>query len=416
MRPPVANDAAEPRPRLLVLASTYPRWRADHEPGFVHELSRRLSVQFDVTVLCPHAPGAQPREHMDGVEIVRYRYAPTRLELLVNNGGIVGNLRHRPWTILLLPGFVLGQLWSLYRLLKSVRPDALHAHWILPQAMTVALLQCIGIRTPPTLVTSHGADLFALRGRLPTWLKRITLRRIQAYSVVSSAMIEPIATLGVDPRNVLVAPMGVDLQRRFTPCMKTQRNAGRLLFVGRLVEKKGLVHLIDALPMVLEQHPGTTLEVVGFGPELERCKKQVESLGLQEKVRFLGAMSQEALPDMYRRCSMLVTPFVQAGSGDQEGLGLVMVEALGCGCPVVTTRLPAIRELQEGQWPRYLAEPGDPNSLAREINALLDNPAAGQAWVEQLRHSLLRRFDNQAVAQGYADHLSSLIATNRTTR
>lgn len=414
MRNSAVTHAAEPRRRLLVMASTYPRWLADHEPGFVHELSKKLSTHFDVTVLCPHAPGAQQHEHMEGVEIVRYRYAPTALQLLVNDGGIVGNLRHRPWTILLLPSFVLGQLWSLYRLLKSMRPDVIHAHWILPQALAIALLQCIGIRTPPTLVTSHGADLFALRGTVPKWLKRMTLRRMQGYSVVSRAMLEPIAALGVDLEKVQVAPMGVDLQNRFTPCMKVQRQEGKLLFVGRLVEKKGLIYLIDALPMILGKHPDTTLDVVGFGPELERCKRQVILLGLQTKVRFLGAMPQEALPDMYRRYSILVTPFVQAGSGDQEGLGLVMVEALGCGCPVVTTRLPAIRELQGGQWPRYLAEPGDPNSLAREINKLLDNPTAGQAWAEQVRHSLLGRFDNQAVAKGYADHLSSLIAEDRT--
>ncbi|MCC7635773.1 glycosyltransferase family 4 protein [Stenotrophomonas rhizophila] len=410
----VAADSAQRRPRLLVLASTYPRWHGDPEPGFVHELSQRLVADFDVRVLCPHAAGALPRECMDGVDVIRYRYAPARWERLVNDGGIVGNLRHRPWTALLLPSFLLGQLWSLLRMLCTARPDVIHAHWILPQGLMVALLQMVGIRTPPTLVTSHGADLFSLRGRFPMWIKRLTVRRMQASSVVSSAMLGPMLALGADPDSLAVASMGVDLQHRFTPDTQMQRAGHELLFVGRLVEKKGLTHLLDALPLVLQRHPQAKLSIAGFGPELAHCQQQVERLGLQEHVRFLGALSQDALPNLYRRSSMLITPFVQARSGDQEGLGLVMVEALGCGCPVVTTRLPAIRELRDGQWPPYLAEPGDACSLAAQINALLDDPAAGQTWVQQLRPSLMRRFDHAAVAAGYSARLAALAGAERT--
>lgn len=416
MSKPVSPDAADSRPRLLVLASTYPRWRDDHEPSFVHELSRRLVGRFDVTVLCPHAAGALPRECMDGVHIFRYRYAPARWERLVNDGGIIGNLRHHPWTALLLPTFLLAQLWGLRRLLRAVRPNVIHAHWILPQALMVALLQMVGVRTPPTLVTSHGADLFALRGRLATCIKRLTMHRMQASSVVSRAMRGPMLALGADPDLLGVAPMGVDLQHHFTPDALTPRARYELLFVGRLVEKKGLPHLLNALPRVLQRHPETVLSIAGFGPELAACQHQVERLGLKAHVRFLGALPQDALPDLYRRSSMLVTPFVQARSGDQEGLGLVMVEALGCGCPVVTTRLPAIRELQDGHWPPYLAEPGDPVSLAAQINALLDDPASGKAWVAQLRPSLLERFDHAAVATGYAQQLSRLITSSADSK
>ena len=78
-----------PRPVLLVLASTYPRWADDHEPGFVHELARRLTDRFRVLALVPHSPGSSTRETLDGVEVIRYRYAPGRLETLVNDGGIV---------------------------------------------------------------------------------------------------------------------------------------------------------------------------------------------------------------------------------------------------------------------------------------------------------------------------------------
>ncbi len=89
-------DAASGRPVLLVLSSTYPRWSGDHEPGFVHELARRLTTTFDVVAVVPRAPGASDREMLDGVTVIRYGYAPRRFETLVNDGGIVTNLkRHR---------------------------------------------------------------------------------------------------------------------------------------------------------------------------------------------------------------------------------------------------------------------------------------------------------------------------------
>ena len=157
--------SAESRPRLLVLTSTYPRWRNETEPGFVHELSRRLTDQFDVRVVGPHAPGALRHENMDGVEIRRFRYAPVRLQTLVNDGGIVTNLKRQPWKWLLVPSFILGLFWSTWREIRRWRPDVVHAHWLIPQGLVMALLSALSSRTPPYVVTSHGADLFALR----TW-------------------------------------------------------------------------------------------------------------------------------------------------------------------------------------------------------------------------------------------------------
>ena len=81
--------AEKRKPGLLVLASTYPRWKDDHEPGFVHELCKRLAGSFDVVALVPDAPGADPDGLLDGVDVVRYRYAPRWLQTLVNDGGIV---------------------------------------------------------------------------------------------------------------------------------------------------------------------------------------------------------------------------------------------------------------------------------------------------------------------------------------
>lgn len=363
-----------PNPRLLVLSSTYPRWRDDPEPGFVHELSRRLGDRFDVVVIAPHAAGALAEERLDGVLVRRFRYAPQRLELLVNDGGIVTNLRRRPWLWMLVPSFMAGLAGALLRELVSFRPDVIHAHWLIPQGAVLAVVATFGMRLPPFVVTSHGADLFALRGRSARRLQQRVLSRAQHVTVVSQALKEEAVALGASPSNVSVEPMGVDLEGRFTVAPQVQRSSNEILFVGRLVEKKGLRHLLDALPLILRVRPDVRLTVAGFGPELAASTAQARALGIEGSVEFVGAVKQSDLAALYRRAAVFAAPFVQAASGDQEGLGLVLVEALGCGCPVVVSDLPATAELPEGGAALRRVPPGDPAALAEALVAVLRHP------------------------------------------
>ena len=161
------------KPCLLVLASTYPRWEGDPEPGFVHELSKRLTRKFRVIVLGPHAPGAKTREVLDGVEVVRYRYAPTPLETLVNGGGIMANIRLRPWKLLLVPAFMACQLAAAWRICRREQVDLIHAHWIIPQGLVAAVLQSLPGRNVPFVVTAHGSDVHALKGRTMSAMRKL---------------------------------------------------------------------------------------------------------------------------------------------------------------------------------------------------------------------------------------------------
>jgi glycosyltransferase involved in cell wall biosynthesis len=395
------------RPTLLVLASTYPRWSGDHEPGFVHELAKRLTDQFHVIAIVPSAPGALEREILDGVEVIRYRYAPQRFETLVNDGGIVTNLRRHRWKVLLVPTFVLAQAWRTWRLVRIHQIDLLHAHWLLPQGLVAALLGKLLRRFPPYLVTSHGADLFALRGRGSNKLKRFVVRKAAAVTVVSEAMRDELTRIGADVDKVAVQSMGVDLRHEFAPDPTVKRSRDEILFVGRLVEKKGLRHLIDAMPAILLAHPSAYLTVVGFGPEKAERRAQVLRLDLQPKIRFVGALSQAELPALYRRAAVFVAPFVHASSGDQEGLGLVAIEAAGCGCPVVVSDLPAIRGVF-GDGLAHLVAPGSAAAIADAVIAALAADSSCDS-VSKARMSLSARFDWSVVAASYTKILSGMV-------
>ncbi|HUB91677.1 MAG TPA: glycosyltransferase [Dyella sp.] len=388
------------RSTLLVLASTYPRWREDPEPGFVHELCRRLVDRFDVIALVPDAPGADPSGDLDGVEVVRFRYAPRRWQTLVNHGGIVGNLRHHKWKWLLVPGFVMCQYLAAMRLIRNRRVDVIHAHWLIPQGLIAWRLKRIA--SIPYVVTSHGGDLYGLQGAWLTKLKQKVAGVSSAMTVVSTAMQAETQAKGLMPAKLAVLPMGVDLRERFVVDSNVERAENELLFVGRLVAKKGLPALLKAMPIVLDARPGSVLTIAGFGPEESGLRALVHQWGIEKHVKFLGAMPQDRLPELYRRAAVFVAPFIRDASGDQEGLPVVLMEAIGCGCPVVVGNVAGIRDLLGDAAEEVCVDPTDTHALAASILAVLDHPEQALHQAKKIRETVAKRIDWGPIADGYA--------------
>lgn len=404
-----ASPDSQNRLNILVLASTYPRWAEDPEPGFVHELCKRLSLEHQVIVLCPHAVGALTTEVLDGVDVVRYRYAPENWEALVNNGGIVNNLRRKPSMALLLPGFIFFQFWIAMRLARTRRIDAIHAHWLIPQGLIAALVSFASGRKIPFIVTSHGADLYALRGRLMNSLKRFVVKHANAVTVVSDAMQLEMARLEIETTKVSVQPMGVDLENRFTPGPEEERSADEILFVGRLVEKKGLNYLLDAMPAIRAAKPSVCLKIAGFGPEETALREQVDRMQLNGVVHFLGPVQHADLPALYRRAAVFIAPFVRASNGDVEGLGLVVAEAIGCHCPVIVGDVPAVKNVVSDDEGKVIS-PLDTEALANAVVEILENPKSALDLATKARFRLSQQLSWPVVAAGYSKLLKKIAA------
>ena len=393
--------------RILVLTSTFPRWPGDREPPFVFELSRRLAGVHEVLVIAPHCRGAACEERLSGsVAVRRFRYAPEAFESLAYEGGILEKLRRGRWRWMLVPLFFLAELLAVVRALHRYRPDVIHAHWIVPQgAVALAALRlCRGAR-PALVCTSHGADLFALRGFLARRLKAWVARRASALTVVSAAMSTAAVQLGAQPGKVRIMSMGVDARDRFTPAQSGARSRDELLFVGRLVRKKGVACLLPTLALVLETLPTARLTIVGAGPLDGELRAEARARRLDAKVIFAGAVANEHLAHYYRRAAVFLAPSVVTPEGDQEGLGLVIAEALACGCPVVASDLAAIRDLIEHGSTGLLARPGDAADFADKTLHLLRDPERAARLAAMGRQRVLERFDWQSVCEGYEELL-----------
>jgi glycosyltransferase involved in cell wall biosynthesis len=385
--------------RLLILTTTFPRWPQDHDPPFVFELARRLTDSFEVTVIAPHIRGALENEQMNGVRIHRFRYAPERLELLAYDGGIPSKLRRNPWLLLLVPGFLLANLLAAYRLLRRIQPHVVHAHWLVPGGLVGSLLQELPAAPFRLVVTAHGADVHLGGGRLGSWLKREVLRSADLITVVSNALRDTLEER-LPSAHFAVAPMGVDLAKRFTPITRPA-DTPTLVFAGRLVEKKGVADLLRAMPAILQHVPQTRLLVVGDGPLADELRALSRALDLDLAIEFVGSVPNDALPDIMRKAWLAVFPFRVAEDGDQEGLGLVAIEAMGCGIPVVAADLPAVRDVVTHDQNGWLVPSGDPLAFADAVVKLLTDTQRRTRLAAQARRDALDRFDWSVVAQRY---------------
>ena len=400
------------RARILVLTSTFPRWEGDIEPRFVFDLCRFLSKIYEVHVLAPHAAGARLQETLSGISVTRFRYFIPRLQSLAYQGGILTRLRQNPLRVIQVPFFMLGEILAISRLLKTHRFSVIHAHWIIPQGLAAVLANFNRKDSPPILVTSHGADIYGLRHPLFTAIKRWVLHRCDAISVVSQAMRETLQDLSPGVRSELIS-MGTDLTEMFKPDKTISRQRATVLFVGRLVEKKGVRYLIDAFATVLRQHPEAELWIAGYGPEESRLRRQIKQLRLESNIRFLGAVEHCKLPELYRKSTITVIPSIVAASGDQEGLGLVIVEALGCECPVIASDLPAIHDVVKESMTGLLARPADSDHLAAQINLLLSDREMRNRLGLNGRNHVLQYFDWHNIYLRYGKLLTSLASNHK---
>ncbi len=386
--------------RILVITSTFPRWQGDKEPPFVYELSQRLAQHYTVHILAPHAEGAALTEQFNNLRVTRFRYFFTKYQTLAYGGGILPNLKQNRWRYLLVPFFIIAEWFALVRLLRQEKFDLIHAHWLVPQGLVALLAAAFFKKSPPILCTSHGGDLFGLQGKLFKKLKQFVLKRSTALTVVSHTMQETALSLGAEAAKIQVIPMGVDLINQFVPTPTTQRE-NALLFVGRLVEKKGLHYLLAALPLIIKQHSNVTLTIAGSGTDESKLKKQVIDLELNQYVKFLGAVENEQLPVLYQSSEIVIFPSIIATDGDREGFGLVLVEALGCECAVAASDLPAMQDILTDNENALIFKQKNSQDLADKVHQLLSNPQLRLSLGKLGRQNMLERYDWRIITKRY---------------
>ncbi len=373
--------------KLLVTASTFPRWEDDTEPRFVLDLCKAMSEYFDITILVPSCPGAKDSEVLEGIKVLRYHYFPIHpLETLCYPGAIVPRIKQKKIRALLVPFLFIG-LWNALR--KNIdNYDFVHAHWLIPQGIVQSFFD------KPYIVTGHGGDVCSLNKGIVRKLKIRCIKKAKKVTVVSEHLRQRILDL-VPDADIDIISMGVDTTA-FGPQFRVENYFGQsdkkgILYVGRLADKKGVTYLIEAMKYV-----EANLYIVGDGPLRDELEEQAYRQALEKdssakfpasnvplseslkgkkygNVVFLGSKTHKELRTIYASADVFCMPSVTAKDGDQEGFGLVMVEAMASGLPVVASNSGGIPQLIKDGENGLLCEEKCVWQIADNISSLLND-------------------------------------------
>ncbi len=302
-----------------------------------------------------------------GSRLVKGLLTPKERTFVVNRRDLIGWAREVPYK---LAGFAP----TLFHRVQKLNPVLLHAHFGIGGTLALPLKLRLKV---PMLVTYHGyeeliADDVARRSylshRVYVRRKEVLKREVQLFIAVSNYSKENLLKQGFPPNKIRVHYIGIDTDA-FQPDPAVPREPV-VLFVARLVEKKGCEYLIQAMSRVQAVRPDVELVVIGDG-ELRPSLEQLASQKLQ-RYRFLGVQSPENVRAWMNRAKVFSVPSIVAKSGDAEGFGMVFAEAQAMGLPVVSFASGAIPEAVAHGEVGFLAAERDWEELAKHILLLLE--------------------------------------------
>jgi glycosyltransferase involved in cell wall biosynthesis len=316
----------------------------DPAPGRVHREVAPAGYHLvnrghEVTVLAPSYRGLRPHE-IDGVPVRRFRYAPKPWEMLTHEHGATNKLGNPFLQLLGIPYVVFGSLEAA-RLARRCQFDVIHSHWPFPHGAIAAVARWFG--DAPVVANCHGAE-FAL-ARRKAWVRpllRAALKgsdRIICNSSCTAADVKALS--GCDAE---VIPYGTTVGVKPSRRSDIRPEPKRILFTGRLIQRKGVECLIRAMPLILERQR-VVLKITGDGDQRARLEALTAELGLGHVVEFLGFVDNATLDRYYLGCDVYVNPSVIDDRGDTEGLGVGPIEAFAHGKPVVASAVGGIPDV-----------------------------------------------------------------------
>lgn len=321
--------------KVTICTTNFPRWKGDFRVPFILEAARAISNQGnEVKVLTLHTPGANTHEFFEEIEVFRAKYLPERMELLQKDAsGIPEAWRKGLFPKLATIPFLIRFTWLTGKHAKG--SDIIHCNWSLSG---LAAYLSKFVHKTPYVITVQGSDVFKTI-HIPVVRSLIGLAMRKASHVIALSNELKTATIrfGVPPERITVIPNGVNISQ--FPVGSKEGRKNQLIFVGSLIERKGVSYLIQAMASLVAAQPDIQLVIVGEGKDRSLLEELASKLGLQENVVFMGTQSQEKVSELMRESRLFILPSIE------EGQGVVLVEALASGTPCIGSRVGGIPDV-----------------------------------------------------------------------
>lgn len=377
--------------RILHIVTSFPRREDDViTPWLVELLKRQKAAGLEPEVFAPSYKGLGD-QIMFGMTVHRFRYFPRRWEDLTHDEMAVDRIS-RSWRYKLLPAFYLaGGVRAIWRLCRRNRFDAVHVHWPLPHAAFgwVARLAS-GARV---VTTFYGAELRWVRHSLPwfSFFLRWAARSSDRVTAISTFTARELREYTGKTVEVIPYTVGFPTNSEFR-IQNSESRGNEVLTVGRLVERKGVRYLIDAFGL-LPDALGARLVVAGGGPLLEPLRAQAAASPAADRIELTGRISAAELAARYRRAAVYVQPAVVDSRGDTEMLGVVLLEAMHHGVPVIGSDVGGITDIIIHDRTGLLVPEKDPAALARAIESMLTDRPLRERMVDNARQHIKENFN-----------------------
>lgn len=312
-----------------------------------------------------------------------------------------GSLRYMAGAVDLFPKAVY-----FARLMAEKGVDHIHAHFAShPAAAAFVIHRLVDI---PYSFTAHGSDLHRDRHMLREKVEEAAF--VVTISDYNREIILAECTQQMQSK-VLVIHCGVDTKifqpRTEATAYEQAQGPFTIVCIGTLHEVKGQTYLVEACRLLQDQGVDFRCHFVGDGPDLAALKKQTEQCNLTSRVTFHGRLTRDAIVQLLGETDVVATPSVPTSDGRREGIPVVLMEALGSGVPVVSTRLSGIPELVEHEVSGLLTEPGDVEGLAAALKRYYEDSDLRHHCGQLGRAKVIQQFDLSTNAAQLAHQIRS---------
>ena len=301
------------------------------------------------------------------------------------------------------------------------RFDLIHAHWVLPNGPPAAIVA--RLRGLPLVISLHGSDVYLAERAVPlTLVAAGAFHAAQAVTACSGDLKERALRLGARHDRVEVIPYGVDPQAfRPDPQAGAQVRAELglppdtplLISIGRLVYKKGLTYLLEALPEILARQPDARLIIAGYGDLREELERRARELGVAASVCFPGQLPRERAARYISAADVFIVPSIRDQGGNVDGLPNVLLEGMGAARPIVASRVAGIPEVIDDGEHGLLVPERDPAALTAAILRLLDDRALALRLGAAARRRILEELTWDAAAARFEAAYRRALACRR---
>ena len=390
--------ADDQRQNILVLTHNFPRFANDISGIGFQPLYQNLSRKVKLHFVVPHDAGLKDHETVNGLDVHRFHYASDDRETLAYRGDMHKRVLTSPFVAL---GFIKSYLEKALEIAAAVKPQTIWAHWLIPGGIVARKISAqTGI---PFVVTCHGTDIHLLK-KFP--LMKPVARRVfneaKTINVVSNFLKQSlIEALGDEfAGNIRVAPLVVDTAHIHFDSTHPRRQ-GSIISASRYTKQKNLDVLLRAVGRLKAGGVGCSLDLHGSGPEENALKLLAGQLDLGAIVRFLPSVTQAELANRYRESEIICLV------SEREGFGLMLVEAMMCGCVAVGAASGGITDIitQDGE-DGLLVPPRNVDALAEALKKLLTDRVLLEALATKGRLSIERRFSAEAITAEFVGMLS----------